>query len=150
MKKLLERKLFLLIPFHIVVYKNRIASYNKNEEELKELQKIYQDMVKHLDLLMQDNQLSQDEVRDILIVSEEMINKVAKKHKKVRKALGDILRGPVYELPTDRLIRQGRQEGLVQGRIDMCVQLVKKGVVTLQQAATQLGLTEEEFESKMS
>ena len=40
MKELLERGLFLLIPFHILVYKNRIVSYNKDEKELKKLQKI--------------------------------------------------------------------------------------------------------------
>ena len=149
MKQLLERELFLLILFHVLVYKNRMASYNKNEEELEKLQKIYIDMVRYLEGVCRMDKLTQEEVTDILSVSAEIVDIVAEKYEKVRKVLGDILRGQVYELPTDRLIRQGRQEGRMEGALDMCIQLVKKGIVTLAQAAAQLGMTEEEFSAKM-
>ena len=37
-----------------------------------------------------------------------------------------------------------------EGALDICIQLVKKGMLTLEQAATQLGITEEELKSRMS
>ena len=64
---------------------------------------------------------------------------------KVRKVIGDILRGQAYELPTDRLIRQGRLEGAW----DMCIALLKDGVISLTEAAKRLSMSEEELKSKM-
>ena len=87
MKELVERRLFLLIPFHILVYKNRMIGYNESEEELGELQKIYEDMVESLERLRLANKLTADEVTDILRVSAEMVDKVARKCEKVRKVL---------------------------------------------------------------
>jgi len=141
-QELLDHKLFLLIPFHILVYKNQFVGYNKNEKDLEHLQQIYQNMVKTLGRLCSANKLTEEEVTDILRVSAEMVDKVAANCEKVRKAIGDILRGQAYELPTDRLIRQGA--------LDTCIQLVKKGILTLAQAATQLGMSEEELAAKMS
>ena len=49
---------------------------------------------------------------------------------------------------------EGRIEGRIQGRsegaLDICIQLIKKGILTLEQAATQLDMTEEELKSRMS
>ena len=142
MKELLERKLFLLLPFHILVYKNRLIGYNESEEALGELQKIYEDMVESLERLRLVNKLTEDEVTDILKVSAEVVDKVTGKCEKVRKVLGDILRGQAYELPTDRLIRQGAW--------DMCIGLLKDGVISMAEAAKRLSMTEEELKSKMS
>ena len=69
----------LLIPFHILVYKNHMISYNESEEALGELQKIYEDMVESLEQLRLANKLTADEVTDILRVSAEMVDKVAGK-----------------------------------------------------------------------
>ena len=134
-----------MIPFHILVYKNQIVSYNKDEKELKKLQKIYEDMVERLGQLCSANKLTMDEVTDILRVSAEMVDKVAANCEKVRKAIGDILRGQAYELPTDRLIRQGRLEGA----LDICIGLLKDGVISLAEAAKRLSMSEEELKSKM-
>ena len=37
-----------------------------------------------------------------------------------------------------------------EGALDICIQLIKKGILTLEQAATQLGITEEELKSRIS
>jgi len=142
MKELIERRLFLLIPFHIMVYKNWIVSYNEDEGALRGLQKIYEDMVESLGQLCSENKLTEEETTDILRVSAEMVDKVAGSCEKVRKAIGDILRGQPYELPTDRLIRQGAW--------DMCVSLLKDGVISLAEAAKRLSMSEEELKSRMS
>ena len=138
----MSKTLFLLIPFHILVCKNRLIGYNESEEALGELQKIYEDMVESLERLRLVNKLTEDEVTDILKVSAEVVDKVTGKCEKVRKVLGDILRGQAYELPTDRLIRPGAW--------DMCIGLLKDGVISLAEAAKRLSMTEEELKAKMS
>ena len=49
-------------------------------------------------------------------------------------------------LPTDRLIRQGRLESAW----DMCIALLKDGVISLTEAAKRLSMSEEELKAKMS
>ncbi len=147
MKELLERKLFLLIPFHILVYKNRIIGYNESEEALGELQKIYEDMVESLKRLRLANKLTADEVTDILRVSAEMVDKVAGKCDKVRKVLGDILRGQAYELPTDRLIMQGRLEGALENFMQMVQNLMQSLDISAEKACELLKVNVADYEA---
>ena len=147
MRELLERKLFLLIPFHILVYKNRMIGYNESEEALGELQKIYEDMVESLKRLRLANKLTADEVTDILRVSAEMVDKVAGKCDKVRKVLGDILRGKAYELPTDRLIRQGRLEGAVENFMQMVQNLMQSLDISAEKACELLKVNVADYEA---
>ena len=46
-------------------------------------------------------------------------------------------------------MKQGMEQGMEQGRIKMLVELVKKGRLTIQQAAEEAEMTEEEFKVKM-
>jgi len=81
-----------------------------------------------------------------LEVLQKIYEDMAANSEKVRKAIGDILRGQAYELPTDRLIRQGRLEGA----LDMCIALLKDGVISLTEAAKRLSMSEEELMARMS
>ena len=47
------------------------------------------------------------------------------------------------------MLDASRAEGRLEGSIDMCIRFVKKGVITLSEAASQLGMTEEEIAEKM-
>ena len=47
------------------------------------------------------------------------------------------------------MLDASKAEGRLEGAIDMCIQFVKKGVITLSEAASQLGMTEEEIAEKM-
>ena len=47
-------------------------------------------------------------------------------------------------------IRQGIEQGIQQGKLTSLISLVKKGRITLEEAANELGISVEEFEKKMN
>ena len=95
-----------------------------------------------------------------------MVLKVAEhcleKYDVIKKGIEEVMGGVLLDYPAKTILNTGRAEGLAAGRkaglaegrlegaLDTCVQLVKKGMLTLAQAAAQLEMTEEELKSKMS
>ena len=87
-----------------------------------------------------------------------MVLKVAEhcleKYDVIKKGIEEVMGGVLLDYPAKRILNEGRKAGLAEGRLegalDTCVQLVKKGMLTLAQAAAQLEMTEEELKSKMS
>ena len=45
-----------------------------------------------------------------------------------------------------RGISQGRKEGLLEGDVNMCIRLIQKGLLKIEDAAQQLGMKTEELE----
>lgn len=45
-----------------------------------------------------------------------------------------------------RGISQGRKEGLQEGEVNMCIRLIQKGLLKIEDAAQQLGMKTEELE----
>lgn len=45
-----------------------------------------------------------------------------------------------------RGISQGRKEGLQEGKVNMCIRLIQKGLLKIEDAAQQLGMKTEELE----
>jgi len=87
-----------------------------------------------------------------------MILKVAEhcleKYEVIKKGVQEIMGGVLLDYPAKTILNtglaQGRAQGREEGALDTCVQLVKKGILTLTQAAAQLGMSEEEFAAKLS
>ena len=67
--------------------------------------------------------------------------------KKSRKGFGDVMGGKVLELESDRLIKQGLQRGMQQGRTEVIqvIKLLRQGL-TIGETAKKLKLPEEEVQ----
>ena len=76
-----------------------------------------------------------------------MVDKVAGKCEKVRKVLGDILRGQAYELPTDRLIMQGRLEGALENFMQMVQNLMQSLDISAEKACELLKVNVADYEA---
>ena len=70
------------------------------------------------------------------------------KYEVIKKGIQEIMGGVLLDYPAKRILNEGRKAGLAEGRFDMCIGLLKDGVISL--AAAQLEMTEEELKSKMS
>ncbi len=62
--------------------------------------------------------------------------------------------GVLLDYPAKRILNEGRKAGLAEGRLEgaleMCIGLLKDGVISLAEAAKRLSMTEGELKSKMS
>ena len=152
--EILKKKLYLLLPFYILVHENRFKVCNEDAVEREKLKTEYKRIAAFLGEMVQSGNLNEYE-RNLLA---SMILKVAEhcweKYEVIKKGIQEIMGGVLLDYPAKTILNkglaQGRAQGRAEGRLDMCVQLVKKGIMTLVQAAAQLGMSEEEFAAKMS
>ena len=70
--------------------------------------------------------------------------------KKLRKEVQKTMCGEILELPSERLIKKAKREGRQEGTIKTLVSLVKKGTISIKQAADQLGESEEKFNMRLA
>ena len=54
------------------------------------------------------------------------------------------------DYPAKTMLNAGRAEGRAEGRLDMCIGLLKDGVISMAEATKRLSMTEEELTAKMS
>ena len=55
----------------------------------------------------------------------------------------------IIEDATNEGLERGLERGKLEGALNMCIRLVQQGIVSLSEAAKQLGMTEEELASKL-
>ena len=144
-----EKKLYLLIPFHIMVYKYKFSLYNKNKAMLFHLQKIYRNIRHRLEILKQDGILDEYYLGTILDMTRKVLEHVTKKHPNIRERIGNVMGGKVLEYPTKTAFRQaiqeGLQQGLQQGKLETCISFIKNGTLSLKDASQYLGMTEKDI-----
>lgn len=87
------------------------------------------------------------EYRDLIELIIRIADYILRKRKKAKKGFGDVMGGKVLELESDRLIKQGLQRGMQQGRTEVIqiIKLLKQGM-TIGETARKLQLPEEEVQ----
>ncbi len=103
---------------------------------------------KHKALLYKDLTKLITDISDYLLANRE----------KLRKEVVKTMGGDILELPSEKLIKkakregrkEGEQKGEQKGGIKMLISLVKKGTISIAQAADQLGESEETFSARLA
>ena len=82
-------------------------------------------------------------------MSNKVIEQIASKYAKVRKEVTSVMGGKIleYEAKTilQRGIQEGKQAGIQEGRLKSYVELVKDGLLPIEEAAKRLNMKEEEL-----
>ena len=139
-KDILEKGLYLLIPYHILVYKKRFFEYNKSEEKLRGLIKVYEDILAGLEEAMEQGRIDGHAVYTIILMSKHIIKHVTTGYDRIRERLGEIMGGVVLDNPARAIFANGKREG----RLELCMSLLKDGIISMAEAAKRLGMKEEE------
>lgn len=112
-EEILKKRLFFLLPFYIMRYEK--TDLETKHQELKIMLEEYAEIEKHLEKEFLEEG-KEREYRDLVELIIRIANYILKDKKKAKKGFGEIMGGKVLELESDRLIQQGRSEGLEQGR----------------------------------
>jgi len=152
-EELFEKKLYFLIPFHIFVYENLFLVYDKDEEKLSELKKVYEVIMSRLEALCEAGALDEYTRHCIMDMSGKVLNSLAAKYGKVREGIGEVMGGKVLDYEAKRIYNagkvEGRNEGRSEGALNICISLIKNGLITLAEAAKQLRMSEAELQKYM-
>ena len=142
-----ERKLLFFLPYYIMRYEDELPFIYQDENKIKTIFLEYEEIRKKL-----EKELNNDDKSILYTDLIKLINKIADyiiKSDEIRKGLKDIMGGQILELESERLIRIGREEGLVkglaEGELIAYFKLVQDKTLTLPIAAQKANISEEEF-----
>ncbi len=108
-EKIVEKKLFPYIPFYIARYEKEIASEGNIEKAVEELTYFRDELVR----LHQEGELSDDELVDLKGFVNTIITHITNGNKNEER-LVNIMGGTIIETESERLIRLGRTQMIVE------------------------------------
>lgn len=152
-EEIFDKELFLLIPFYIFLYEKSFPVYNKDEEKLMELAAEYENIRDRLDILEKKGILGVFDKHTILELSDDVLQEIARKYENVRKKVGGIMSGPLLETKARAIkkegIIQGIEQGIEQGRMDAYIEMIRDGLITIQEAAARLKISVEFLQTQI-
>lgn len=155
-----EKKLLILLPYHILRYEHFLRSNRTNEKKLNQLLDDYRKINERLT----DTCEKEKKSKDMICLIKEIADHVIPKENEARKGVDEIMGGNILTLPSD-LIREeraaGREEGLVtgreeglatgleKGRNDTIFSFVQDGIISVEVGADKANLSIEDFKKAM-
>ena len=152
--EIFEKRLYLLLPFYILVYENRFEECNENAAEGEKLIAEYRRIAAYLGEKVSIGDLNEYE-RNLLA---SMILKVAEhcleKYEVIKKGIQEIMGGVLLDYPAKIILNkglaQGRAQGLAQGRAlertEMVQNLMQSLGITAEKACELLKLNMDDYE----
>ncbi len=163
LETIFEKNLLFLLPFYIFRHEKKFKLYEKDSAKLQELKEEYHYIRERLDTLSQEEKITEYEKRTLFEMTQRVVAGLAKNYSQVREGVDNIMGGKVLDYEAKRILQRGIREGEIRGkiigeregeikgkakgRIDMCIELVKEGILSLADAAKRLNMNEEELKT---
>ena len=141
--EIFEKRLYLLLPFYILVYENCFAECNENAAEGEKLKDEYRRIAAYLGEKVSIGDLNEYE-RNLLA---SMILKVAEhcleKYEVIKKGIQEIMGGVLLDYPAKTILNKGR----ALERTEMVQNLMQSLGITAEKACELLKLNMDDYES---
>lgn len=139
------KKLLFLIPFYIFSYENRFEEYNQDKAKMELLKQEYEQIKNRLEELANQGEIDEYTKCTIMDMSNKVLEHIARKYENVRKGVKSVMGGKVLDYEAKTI----RNEGIHKGRLEMLMDLVRDGLLSVKEAASRANLTEEAFQKSM-
>lgn len=149
LEEIFHKKLLFLIPFYIFTHESLFSVYNDNEEQFKILKAEYELIQAKLETLSISGEITEYTKRILAELSVTVIDYLAKNYAKVQKGVSNIMLGATIETNAKKLLNQGISQGVVQGKLDTILELLREGLISISTAAQKLDLSEEEVKKML-
>lgn len=115
MEKIIENKLWFLIPFYFFNYK--LDELEKNQDKLNEMKNLYSELWKKLDEMVEANIISEYEKLVIKAMSDKVANALTLGYNNVRKGVDDIMGGTVLDYEAKRMYIDATVKALLRNNV---------------------------------
>lgn len=151
--EIFEKKLYFLIPFYIFTYEKDLGEYNKKEEKRQELVQNYESLLNSLEQVTRQGIINELMKRTIMDMSQKVILHLSRRYDKVKERLGEIMGGQILDYEAKEIFRSGLAEGMERGiengQLLQLISLVEKEIISIEVAAQEAHMKEEEFLTRM-
>ncbi len=122
-----EKRLLILLPYHILRYESFLKNSGSNTKKLEQLLTDYQKINDALEQCTDDKKSTL--YIDMITLIEEIADYIIQKdNKNVRERLGDIMGGKILQLESERLRELGEAKGRKTERIEAIQNMIKYDV----------------------
>ncbi len=115
MERIMENKLYFLIPFYLFNLKNQLRQINKDQKRLQELKNDYEKAFDRLDQEVEQGTLSAFSKGVMIRMTMKVLYKLANNYKMIQKEVGEYMGGRVLDLDIIRARHEGLDEGWKKG-----------------------------------
>ncbi len=116
LNELFEKRLLFFLPFYIFVHEKELSVYSVDEVKRRILVEEYEYIIHWLDKLEQSDEIDELEKQCIITSMREVLRLIAKRYKKIVTEGERVMGGELLEYPAKTSYREGRAEGLREGR----------------------------------
>lgn len=109
-----QKHLLFLLPYHVMKYEKE-KELDTDKEKLKKFLDEYSEIERYLEEQLLD-QGKEKAYRDMVELITRIADYVFRDKEKVKKGFGEVMGGKVLELESDKLIKQGIQQGIAMER----------------------------------
>lgn len=145
-KRLFEKKLLFLIPFHIFSYEKSFPIYEANEKRLAELEEEYVYIRNKLELLCEAGEIDEYTKCTIVDMSNKVLEHIAQRFEKVREGVRSVMGGRILEYEAKTIKNEGITQGISQGKMQTYLELMRDGLISAEEAARRLHKDMKELE----
>ncbi|MDE6608715.1 MAG: hypothetical protein K2K54_13335 [Lachnospiraceae bacterium] len=142
LEDIFSKGLLLLIPFYIFSHEKNFKVYNSNEQKLAELKAEYQDILKRLDKLEQEEIIGAFDKRTIIELSGDVVKEIAQKYENVQKGIGGMMSGALLETEARTILNRGKDEA----KKETALRMLQDGELPIDKIAKYSGLDIAEVE----
>ena len=123
MDSIFEKRLLILLPYHILRYESFLKNSGSNTKKLEQLLTYYQKISSALEQCTDDKKLTL--YIDVITLIEKIADHIIpKNNEKIRERLGDLMGGKILQLESERL----REEGQKTERVRAIQNMIKYDV----------------------
>ena len=159
--EIIQKRLYFLIPFFIFNY-DHLERYEADAGLLAEMCGGFEELYRRLSEERSSGRISEHAYQMVVILAEKVKQQYTAGYRKVRKEVSRLMGGQVLtEIePIKSYLRgmregraegrsegraEGREEGRAEGSLHTLVHLVNKQILSVEEAAREAGISEEEF-----
>lgn len=150
LNELFDKNLLFLIPFYIFVHEHNFIEYNKDTDKLHNLLNEYEEIKNKLESLNNQGSINEFTKQAIIDMTKKVIEHITKNYEQIRKGVNAVMGGKVLEYEAKTILNKGRAEGkqlgLLEGKIAAYAEMVRDGFISASEAATRLNLSVEEIQ----
>ncbi len=125
--RIFEKRLLILLPYHILRYEHFLKHNGTNSKKVKHLLDDFREINRRLEDASEKEQKSHLYM-DMIVLIEKIADYIIPEDNAIRKGLGEIMGGKILKLRSEELLEQGEARGEARGRIDAIQNMIKYNV----------------------
>ena len=152
--ELFQKNLLILLPFHLFYYEKQFPKMEQDAARREHLKGIYINIRLRPENMARQGTITEYTCRTILDLSRWVAESLCQKYDNIRREVISIMGGEILEYEAKTILNEGKKQGWIlgreSGRAETYLELVKEGILNIQEAAMRIPMDEAELQNLLN